>query len=118
MSKARKIRDIVAKTGEYYDNNHNKKGRYINVGSLFYNEEEKSFFIFMNKTFNPAGVPNLSDKGDPDSVFLSCFNPDRKDGSGNTQATQSGGGDYASASGGSYSYQNSHQRPIDDDTPF
>jgi len=89
MSKARKIRDIVAKTGEYTDNNGDKKGRYVNAGSLFYNDEEKSYFIILNRTFNPAGVPNLSDKGEADSVFLSCFNPDRKGGSGTNQSGHS-----------------------------
>jgi len=117
----KKIRDIVAKTGEYIDHNGNKKGRYTNAGSLFYNDEEKSFFIIMNRCFNPAGVPP-TDKGEPDSVLLSCFDPERKDG-GNSNQSRTTAADYSNASGGSYTNQvaqDSHQRPLDDETdiPF
>jgi|GEM_PF-3123631 len=125
MSKARKIRDIVAKTGEYTDKNGNTKGRYTNAGSLFYNDEEKSFFIILNRTFNPAGVPNFSDKGEPDSVFLSCFDPDRNNNNANTGNNyDKSGGDYASASGhysrggeaqaeqGRKEYGNNEQDPV------
>jgi len=126
--KSRKIRDIVAKTGEYIDHSGHKKGRYTNAGSLFYNDEEKSFFILLNRTFNPAGVP-LTDRGEADSVLLSCFNPERKDGNsnngGNSQSGYSGGNNssqsansHASASGhysGNTATQTSHQRPLDDE---
>jgi len=120
--KSRKIRDIVAKTGEYIDHNGNRKGRYVNAGSLLYNDEEKSFFIIMNRTFNPAGVP-LTDRGEPDSVLLSCFDPERKDGNSQSSHSTTTAADYSNASGGSYSTQaaqTSHQRPLDDeeDIPF
>jgi len=119
---AKKIRDIVAKTGSYIDNNGNHKGRYVNAGSLLYNEEEKSFFIILNRTFNPAGVPH-TDKGQPDTVMLSCFKVDRNNNQSNTGTTSSTTGNaYADASGGSYTSQTaqtSHQRPLDDDDiPF
>jgi len=116
----KKIRDIVAKTGEYTDNNGNRKGRYTSAGSLLYNNEDKSFAIILNRTFNPAGVPP-SDKGQPDSVLLSCFEPDRNNQTSTTTAgtTSSTGNSYANASqGGGYTShvaQTSPQRPLDDD---
>jgi len=117
---AKKIRDIVAKTGSYIDNNGNHKGRYVNAGSLLYNEQEESFFIILNRTFNPAGVPH-TDKGQPDTVMLSCFEVDRNNKQSNTattRSTTSTGNAYADESGGAYTSQTaqtSHQRPLDDE---
>jgi len=119
----KKIRDIVAKTGEYLDANGNRKGRYTNAGSLLYNNEDKSFAIILNRTFNPAGVPP-SDKGQPDSVLLSCFEVERNSQTSSAASTNTAssstttGNAYANASQGGYASQHaqtSHQRPLDDD---
>lgn len=68
---AQKIMDVVVKTGEYQDNAGMTKGRYQNVGSLMAGEDGRQFII-MERTFNPAGVPNPQGRS---SVILSLFEP-------------------------------------------
>lgn len=76
---ATKIRDVAVKTGEYMDRNTGEtKGRWQNVGSLMKNEDDDSLFVILDRTFNPAGVPNADNRS---SVILSCFIPqDRRQG--------------------------------------
>lgn len=70
---AKKIRDVTVKTGEYTDRNTGEtKGRWQNVGSLMQNEDDGSFFVVLDRTFNPAGVPNPDSRS---SLILSCFIP-------------------------------------------
>lgn len=82
---ATKVRDVVAKIGEYEDRNTGqKKGRYLNVGALMKNEDG-SVFIILNRWFNPAGVPS-----DRDTIILNCFDPNREQ--VQQQAPAAGGG--------------------------
>ena len=71
-----KLYDLVVKTGSYTDRQGNEKARWLNVGSLM--EKDGNKFIMLHKTFNPAGVPDLSGKGS-DSVLLSKFEPKDRD---------------------------------------
>ena len=61
--------DIVAKVGEYQKNGETK-GRYLNVGALM--EKDGKPFLLLNRTFNPAGVPNQDNR---DTVLLSLYEP-------------------------------------------
>jgi len=65
----KKTSDLAVKVGSYTDNQGNEKGRYINVGLIMKDENGKSM-ILLNRTFNPAGVPNPEGK---DTVILSKF---------------------------------------------
>ena len=65
--------DIVATTGEYTTNTGDVKKRYKNVGKVM--ENDNGMYLLLDKTFNPAGVPS-----DSDAIFLSCFEPKRKEG--------------------------------------
>ena len=60
--------DIVAKNGEYIGKDGTTKTRWLNVGSVM--ENDKGDYIIMNRTFNPAGLPNPENK---ESCFLSLF---------------------------------------------
>ena len=71
---SKKTYDIVVKVGEY-EKDGETKGRYINVGSILKNNEGKSFII-MDRTFNPAGVPNPEERA---TVLLSLFEPKKKE---------------------------------------
>lgn len=104
----KKIRDIVVRVSEYQDHNTGEmKGRFDNVGALFQNDSDGSFFIMLKRTFNPAGVPNPENR---DSVSLSCFAPkDRQSSDGNQTSNSNVGQQYAAQKGG---------RPPDDDVPF
>ena len=67
----KKTHDLVVKTGTY-EVNGETKNNYLNVGSLMVSEHDgnKSSFILMNRTFNPAGVPNPDNK---DSLLISIY---------------------------------------------
>ena len=81
---ATKAYDLAVKTGEYTDRNGQTKGRWLNVGSVM-KTDDGGQFIMLNKTFNPAGVPDLQNRGG-DSVLLSMFEPKQYDGGGQQQA--------------------------------
>ena len=66
---AKKIRDLVVKTGSYRDRDGNEKPRWKNVGSLM-ESEDGGKFILLDTTFNPAGVPNPDNR---DNVLISIF---------------------------------------------
>ena len=110
---ATKIRDVTVKTGEYQDRNTGEtKGRWQNVGSLMRNDDDQSYFIVLDRTFNPAGVPNPDNRS---SLILSCFVPqDRREGNQQkSQENNGSGGGYAS--GGN---QQSGGAPMEDEIPF
>ena len=65
----KKVKDLAVKTGSYTDSTGAQKGRYLNVGSLM-KSDDGSFFILLNTTFNPAGVPNPDNR---DNVLISVF---------------------------------------------
>jgi len=64
----RKIKDLVVKVGTYTKNG-KEKGRYVNVGSVFQKDDGGEFMV-LNRTFNPAGVPNPENR---DSVIINAF---------------------------------------------
>lgn len=104
----KKIRDIVAKVGEYQDHNTGEtKGRYENVGALFQSDSDGSLFIMLKRTFNPAGVPNPENR---DSVLLSCFVPKDQQSNDGNQANSNVGQRYAEQKG--------WRTQLDDDVPF
>lgn len=77
---AKKIRELVVKTGSYRDRDGNEKPRWKNVGSLM-ESEDGGKFILLDTTFNPAGVPNPDNR---DNVLISIFEL-REDGGGQRQ---------------------------------
>lgn len=109
-----KLRDIVVKVGEYTDRNTGTtKGRFENVGALMEsdNNGEKSMFIMLKRTFNPAGVPGQDAR---DSLLLSCYIPqDQREQKGDGGG-QSRGNDNQSQGGG----QSQQRNDMDDEIPF
>lgn len=76
-----KTHDLAVKVGSY-EKNGETKGRYINVGFVLKDGDGKSM-ILLNRTFNPAGVPNPDNK---DTVIISRF--EVKDKQQSTPATE------------------------------
>ena len=66
----KKLYDLTVKTGSYTNKAGEDKGRYVNIGSVM--ENDKGKFILLNRTFNPAGVPNPENK---ESIIVSMFAP-------------------------------------------
>jgi len=77
---AKKVYDIAVKTGEYQKDGETKN-RYENVGVIM--KGDNGSFIIMNRTFNPAGVPNPECRN---TVLLSLFAVKDKD-TGNPNAS-------------------------------
>ncbi|GMB80499.1 hypothetical protein NN6n1_12810 [Shinella zoogloeoides] len=116
---SKKIRDLLVKVGSYTDRNTGQeKARWENVGALMVNDDngEKSYFIMLKKTFNPAGVPSQEGR---ESILISAFVPQDRDNQNSSSGQQDrSGGDYSSASGGERSGNQSMSRDMDDEIPF
>lgn len=118
---ARKKYDVMVKVGEYQKDGQTKS-EYKKAGVMMVNDDGSEYLI-MDRTFNPAGVPNPDNKA---TVILSLFSEQNRGG-------QNGGG------GASYQQQaaparqqqqaapaSSHRAPpaaaqqinMDDDIPF
>ena len=78
----KKLYDLTVKTGSYTNKAGEDKGRYINIGSVM--ENDKGKFILLNRTFNPAGVPNPENK---ESIIVSMFKPLEKDGNAKQESS-------------------------------
>lgn len=65
--------DLSVVVGEYIRDGRTKK-RYATVGSLC--ETDTGPVIFLNRHFNPAGVP--SQDRHPGSILISCYEQDNE----------------------------------------
>lgn len=83
---ARKVYDLMVKVGEYQNSAGEKKGRYVQAGRVMQSDDGGEY-VLINRTFNPAGVPDLTGKGG-DAVLLSKFEPRNNDLGGGAAPTQ------------------------------
>ena len=70
----KKIYDLAVVTGSYKNQAGENKNRYLTVGAVM--ENDKGKFIFLNRSFNPAGVPS---KEGSESIIISMFAPKEKE---------------------------------------
>lgn len=70
---SKKLYDAAVKVGEY-EVKGEIKGRYVNVGAVL--EGDSGPYLVLDRTFNPAGVPNPQDRS---NVIVSFFKPQAKD---------------------------------------
>lgn len=66
--------DLVVKVGEYQKDGQTK-AKNKNIGVVM--ESDYGMYIIMDRTFNPAGVPNPDGK---ESIFISMYEPRQNDG--------------------------------------
>lgn len=71
----KKLYDLAVKTGEYTNAAGETKGRYVNVGAVM-QKDDGGKMIFLERTFNPAGVPNPENRS---NIIVSMFAPKAKD---------------------------------------
>lgn len=95
--------DAAVVVGEYKKGDETKK-RYLNVGSVM-EGDNGGLYLLLDRTFNPAGVPNPDGRG---NVAISFFEPKQSGGS-----NSGGGGQQAKPAQGAGSPDN-----FDDDIPF
>lgn len=84
---AKKIYDVAVKTGTYTDHSGQEKGRWKSVGAVMKADDGNSF-LMLDRTFSPAGVPDLSGRGG-DSILLSLFEPKPQHQGQSTQKNES-----------------------------
>jgi hypothetical protein len=71
----KKVYDLAVKTGTYTNRSGEEKGRWKNIGSVL-QLDDGGKVILLDRTFNPAGVPNPDGR---DSVMVSMFPPKEHD---------------------------------------
>jgi len=64
----KKLYDLCAVNGTY-EKNGETKNRYVNVGAIM-EKEDGGRFIFLERSFNPAGIPNPDNRT---NIILSMF---------------------------------------------
>ena len=72
---ATKIYDLAVKVSTYTTRSGEEKGRWQNIGSVL-QLENGGKVLLIDRTFNPAGVPNPDGR---DSVMVSLFPPKEHD---------------------------------------
>ena len=83
----RKTHDLAVKVGEYTNKQGETKAQWLNVGRVVqYDDGSEVWYI--NRTFNPAGVPIQEGKGG-DAVPIRKFEPRNNDQGGGVAPTQS-----------------------------
>lgn len=82
----KKLYDLAVKTGSYTDAQGQEKGRWKNIGAVMDGDNGK--FIFLDRSFNPAGVGDAS----KESILVSMFEPKPKGDNGFVQQQPSGSG--------------------------
>ena len=104
MSKAY---DLVVVTGTYTTRDGEVKKSYKNIGIV--NQTDKGMYILLDRTFNPAGVPNPENK---DMLMVSMFEPkDSNNSSSGNTAERRTASNKAQA-------PNSFADDLDDEIPF
>lgn len=67
----KKIKNLSVAIGKYGDN----KTQWLNIGGIF-EKDDGGKFMLIDRTFNPAGVPNPENKS---SIIVSMFDVKEKD---------------------------------------
>lgn len=85
-----KVKNLAVKIGSYTDRSGKERGRWHNIGSVM-EDDNGGKFLLLDRTFNPAGVPNPDNR---DSVIVSIFDIRDKDDNDNGNQ-QDGGSPYS-----------------------
>lgn len=80
--------DLVVTVGEYQDREGNTKKEYLNIGAIM--ENDKGPYLLLNRTFNPAGVPNPQNRG---NLIVSMFEPKERQQGGTSRSDNRDQGD-------------------------
>jgi hypothetical protein len=78
----KKVYDLAVKVGSYQKDGETKN-RYENVGAIM--EGDKGQFMFLKRSFNPAGI----DADGKESIIISMFAPKEKTGNAQNDSSPS-----------------------------
>lgn len=72
---AKKIYDLAVVKSNYTNSQGEEKGNWLNVGAVM-QKDDGGKFLLLDRTFNPAGVPNPDNRS---NLILSMFAPKNQD---------------------------------------
>lgn len=107
---AKATHNLSVAVGKYTNAQGEEKTRWANVGKVILKDDGGKFLV-MNRTFNPAGVPNPDDT---DSIFISIFPIEENQGQGQQQAAPKQPTQHEQDKANGYQPQNE----MNDDIPF
>ena len=81
---SKKVYDLAVKIGSYKNRDGEEKAKYLNIGAII-EKDDGGRFMLMNRTFNPAGVPNPENK---ETFIVSMFSAERSQGEPETQSAE------------------------------
>jgi hypothetical protein len=70
----KKIKNLSVATGKYTDHSGTEKTNWVNIGGIF-QKDDGGKFMLIDRTFNPAGVPNPENKS---SIIVGMFDIEEK----------------------------------------
>jgi len=71
---SKKVYDLAVKIGTYKNRDGEEKAEYLNIGAII-EKDDGGRFMLMNRTFNPAGVPNPDNNK---TFIVSMFSAEKK----------------------------------------
>jgi hypothetical protein len=80
---SKKIKNLCVATSKYTNRDGQEKTNWLNIGAIIQKDDGGKFMI-MNRTFNPAGIPNPENK---DTFIVSMFDVEKKDGASDSASS-------------------------------
>ena len=109
---AQKKYECVVALGEYQDGSGQTKTRWQNVGAVI--QTDKGFMMLLDRTFNPAGMPNPENRT---NIVINLFEPQQRDQQGNGRQSQQSSQQYRQASQGGQGREPGFDDDFDPDGP-
>lgn len=122
MMTIKKLYDLAVVVDEYTDRDGNQKKKYLNVGVAMektYDNGDRGKFLLLDRTFNPAGVPNPDGRANVAiNLFAPCDNNNNGNG-GQQNNNNNNGGQQQNNGGNDNNAGNSNSNNnFDDEIPF
>ena len=80
----KKLYELAVRSGSYTDKDGNEKSSWLNIGSVWKNNDDNQFML-LRATFNPAAIER---KNGSDSITVAMFEPrEQRNSNNNTEET-------------------------------
>ena len=79
----KKLYELVVHSGSYTDKDGNEKSSWLNIGSVWKNNDDNHFML-LRATFNPAAIER---KNGSDCITVAMFEPKEQRSNNNTEET-------------------------------
>ena len=79
----KKLYELAVRSGSYTDKDGNEKSSWLNIGSVWKNNDDNQFML-LRATFNPAAIER---KNGSDCITVAMFEPKEQRSNNNTEET-------------------------------